>query len=107
MDNIISRRNVQYNPEKKFFCQFDERRKSQHKWEKVIDKSSFIFPTNQFYLIKFYFGSNSKFLGPIDFSHFSHKKILIINLNFLLATMHYVLRKMKELLLNNFVSNTK
>ena len=38
---------------------------------KVIDKSSFIFPKNQFCLITFCFGSKSKFLGPIDFRIFS------------------------------------
>ena len=33
-------------------------------------------------IIKFCFRSSSKFLGPIDFSYFSQKKILIINVKF-------------------------
>ena len=56
---------------------------------KVIDKSSLIFPKDQCYLIRFYFGSSSKFLGPIDFSHFSQKRILIFYVNFLLATIYW------------------
>ena len=54
----------------------------------VINKSSFIFPKNQFYIIRFCFGSSSKFLGPIDFSHFSQKKVLMVNVNFLLITIY-------------------
>ena len=59
---------------------------------KYINKNSFIFPKNQFYLIKFCFWSSSKFLGPIDFSHFSQKKIFIFNVKFLLATIYRMFR---------------
>ena len=55
---------------------------------KVIYKRYFIFSMNQFYLIRFCFGSSRKFLGPIDFSHFSQKKIWIINVNFLLDKIY-------------------
>ena len=36
---------------------------------KLFNKSSFIFSKNQFCVIKFCFGSSSKFSGLIDFSH--------------------------------------
>ena len=73
---------------------------------KLFNKSSFIFLKNQFCVIKFCFGSSSKFLGLIDFSHFFTEENFDSQCE-LFTGYNLSVRKLKDFQLNNFVSNGK
>ena len=73
---------------------------------KCCSKIFQIFPVNQFYPIKFRFWSNSNFLGLIEIGHFSQKKIFD-NQCELFISYNLSVRKMKEVLLKNFLSIAK